>query len=136
MAVPDQIFEPYDHEVLAAIEVTEYMKRRQGSQTDMEGFRREAIDRFYRAGLVADVKVWSTTEGGTYAFDFEVRGRTTGEFDPDRQVHEATHDILGIGQKGFIKTPDKVKAQIEGAMRGEFDHSEDGHTHGHETHSH
>jgi hypothetical protein len=136
MGVTDQIFEPHDHEVLAAIRVSEYMARRQGTHTDMEGFRQEALDEFHKAGLDVDVKVWSTTESGTYAFDFELVGRLEGQFDPDMQVWEATHDILGLGEKGFIKTPDKVKEQIAGAMKGQFDHSEDDHIHGPETHSH
>ena len=136
MGVTDQIFEPYDHEVLAAIRVTEYMKRRQGVHTDLEGFRLEALDRFRGAGLHADVKVWSTSEPGTYLFEFELIGRLEGAFDPDQQVWEATHDILDLGDKGFIKTPDKVKEQIAGAMEGQFDHDEDGHAHGPNTHTH
>lgn len=37
-------------------------------------------------------------------FKISLERRLAGEFDPDRQVHEVTKDILGLGTEGVIKS--------------------------------
>jgi hypothetical protein len=85
---------------------------------DLEAFRKEIIERFGQdwrgpdgndwPGLVVNVKVYTTNEEGLYAFDIDIERRTWepegGLFDHDRQVHDVTGDMLGLGTGGVIKT--------------------------------
>jgi hypothetical protein len=89
--------------------VLEPALERQGLATDLDSWRNRIIERSREIGFVVDVLVFSTTADGRnaipglYAFDFVLKRRLK-EFDPDRQVHEVTNDILGLGDKGVIKT--------------------------------
>lgn len=93
-----------DSDILKLEKVSRVLQERQGSYTNLEGFRKEAIDRFAKAGFKVDVKVYDTVEQGTYAFEIEVLERYAGEVDPDQQVHEVVTDILGLGHSGVIKS--------------------------------
>lgn len=99
-------FQLYDTDVLKLEQVIEHLNRKQRTATNMEGFRQEILDRFARVGFKVDVKVWSTTEDGTYAFDIDIQDRTDSNFkwDPNQMVHEVTSDILDLGDSGVIKT--------------------------------
>jgi hypothetical protein len=99
-------FNLYDTDILRLEKVIEQLNRKIGTATNMEGFRQEILDRMARAGFRVDVKVYSTTQDGTYAFDIEIKDRLDSgfTFDYDQQVHEVTHDVLGLGDGGVIKT--------------------------------
>lgn len=101
--------ELYDHEILAAEKVLEKLNEKQGKNVDLEDFRREAIDRFNAAGLVVDVKAYTTKLPGVFTFDMEILGRhSREEFDYEKMAYEVTNDILDLlpnSEKGqTIKT--------------------------------
>jgi hypothetical protein len=102
--VSDTFFDLNDSELLRLEEVVKVLNQRQGKSLSIEAFRKEAIERFAIAGFKVDVKTYTTTEPGVYAFDIDVQDRYEGEFDPERQVHEVTNDLLELGTKGTIKT--------------------------------
>jgi hypothetical protein len=95
-----------DSDILKVEQVIKVINDQQGRRTDMDGFRRQIIDRFHDAGFVVEVKCYTTNQRGLYAFDIEIRDRVEGEFDPERQVYEATNDILGLDgvNGGVIKS--------------------------------
>ncbi len=96
-------FEPYDHEILAIEKVPDELGKKVGTVAPLESFRKECIDRFAEAGIVATV-VWytdnKTTNGSEEVFSpiIYLNGRTDEhhEFDYDRQVFEVRNDILDI----------------------------------------
>lgn len=92
----------------------------------LEGWRKEAIERFADIGFKVDVVVFSTDQEGLYAFDLVIQDRLAGEFDPDKMVHEVTNDLLGLGEGGVIKTKGGLHL-----VQGGHSHSHDsgGHTH-------
>lgn len=85
-----------------------WMRTKQRSSMSLEGFRRAAIEQFAEVGFRAEVKAWTTTQEGVYAFDVEITGRTdyAKPFDPDQFVHEVQHNLLELPDKeaGVIKT--------------------------------
>jgi hypothetical protein len=91
-------FNLYDTDILRLEKVIEQLNRKIGTATNMEGFRQEILDRMARAGFRVDVKVYSTTQDGTYAFDIEIKDRLDSgfTFDYDQQVHEVTHDLFWV----------------------------------------
>lgn len=95
----------HDSEILRIERVVNVLNERRGTSLPLEAFRREIIERFAeQAGLKVNVKVFTTTQEGLYAFTVEIIDRLGGEFDPDRQVHEVTNDLLELGEGGVIKT--------------------------------
>lgn len=92
-----------DSDILKIEAVLNRLGEKQSRMVSLEGFRKEAIERFAEAGFKVVAKVYETDQPGLYAFDLDIVGRTFGEFDPERQVHEATADILDLGTKGVIK---------------------------------
>lgn len=104
-----QGFQLYDHELEAAFKVLARLRERSTSRRDLDSFDREIRQRFEEIGLVVRVQWWDTHQDGVFRPDVDIIGRTHHEeFDFDRQVHEATHDVLGIGDSGVIKTPEHV----------------------------
>ncbi len=93
-----------DSEILKLEKVIEKLNEKQGSAVPLEAFRRDCVGRFEDAGFRVDVKVYDTNVVGVFAFDIEIQDRYEGQFDPDRQVWEATSDILELGEGGVIKT--------------------------------
>lgn len=84
-------------------------------------FEREIRERFGELGFTVNVSWYRYSVGGQEQEgampEVTVTGRTDGKFafDPDRQVHEVTRDILGTGDEGVIKTdPDTLKNFLEG----------------------
>ena len=84
---------------------------------NLEGFNKEIVERFAEGAVLKggddvqrrvafNVKVsWFTTNfEDVYVPRIEIQSRREGSFDPDRQVHEVTHDLLGIEGAGVIKT--------------------------------
>lgn len=97
--------EIYDSEILKIETVLEILNRKVGSSTNLEGFRKEILDRFARIGFVVDVRVYSTNVPGTYSWEIQINDRTDNTaWDPDQMVHEVTNDLLDLGTGGVIKT--------------------------------
>jgi hypothetical protein len=130
------ILDLYDHEVKAVIELlAELNERAQAKQHNYGDFEREIRDRFAKLGFTVDVN-WYEYALGEKKQDgampeITVTGRTDDkfQFDPDRQVHEAVHNVLELpGEEGWISTdPDTLKRFTEG---------QGGHGHDHGHHSH
>lgn len=113
----------YDHEVdWIDRRIMPAIARHQKTSRDLEAFRREVMERFAEPepvtllndgkgpesryqGLDVRVNVYETNHAGVYWFEFSIQGRMDKghEFDHDRQVHEVTNDLLGLGDGGVIK---------------------------------
>jgi hypothetical protein len=93
-----------DSDILTIERVVQRLNAKQGQRMSMDGFRREAIDRFADAGFKVNVRAYTTNQEGLYAFDIEIAERLEGQFDPDQMVYEATRDVLDLGEGGVIKT--------------------------------
>lgn len=81
---------------------------------NLEAFRKEIVERFGLEGFKVNVKTYTTSQDGLYAFDIEIVERLEGQFDPDKMVYEATNDVLDLGEGGVINskgliTPSGVK---------------------------
>jgi len=129
----------YDHEVIDILKVQEALRERAASgRLNYNAFEREIRDRFARIGFMVDVNWYrfgherpdGTVEeaDGAAMPEITVTGRADAvfAFDPDRQVHEATRNILDLpGQTGVIKTdPGTVRDLLKSQKRH-------GHGHGH-----
>lgn len=110
------ISELYDHEVAAILGLQrELNARAEARQHNYNDFEREIRDRFAALGFTVDVNwyrfgradgdgVLAEVEGAAMP-EITITGRTAKiEWDPDRQVHEVVHDVLGLGDAGWIKT--------------------------------
>jgi len=97
-----------DSELLKLEKVLNWAKSQQESRRDIDQFTKDIREKINHAGFEAEVKVLETSQPGTYAFDVELTGRLDSRFDPDRQVHEVTSNLLELpGQKeGFIPSRD------------------------------
>ena len=124
--------EVHDSEVIAIEKILERLRGRyQKSTRSYQAFEREATDLFGQIGFTVSVNWHRYSVGGVEQEgampEISVTGRTT-LFDPDRQVHEVTRNILELpGQDGVIKTDqgDVFKSFRSG---GGLDH---GHSHPH-----
>jgi hypothetical protein len=83
-----------------------------GWRVELDSYRRQVIERFNDVGYDVDVIVTreedrpDKDETAYNEFTVQINSRIERkEFDFDQQVHEQTHDLLGIGESGFIKTP-------------------------------
>lgn len=105
----------YDSDILKIEKVVDWMQAQQGRSTDLEGFRRAAIEKFNEAGFDVDLQVWSTTEEGVYHFEPVIKGKLTPKaFDYERMQHEVRNNILELpGQDGGIIRADAELARIE-----------------------
>lgn len=98
------LIEIHDSEVARIGEVLAVLKEKQEKGgVYLEGFSREAVDRFAAVGFKVEVKWFSTNVEGVYIPEIEIQERLEGTFDYDRQVHEVTNDLLGLGEGGVIK---------------------------------
>lgn len=118
-------FDIHDSEIERVGHVLAALKEKQGKSVNMEAFRKEIIGRFEDINIKSEVRVYETNESSVFWFEVDLIDRLSGEFDPDRQVHEVTNDILGLGEKGVIKTGGLQMLQGGG-----------GHSHGHGHHHH
>jgi hypothetical protein len=130
------ILDLYDHEVKQVIGLmAELNDRAAARERNYPDFEREIRDRFARIGFLVDVNWYRFSVGGVLQDgampEITVTGRTDErfQFDPDRQVHEAVSNVLGLpGEEGWIKTdPDTLRNFMEGNGGG---HAH-GHGHGH-----
>jgi len=104
------LIDVYDHEVDQLIEVQRVLMARCGSLRNYSDFEREIKERYAEIGFVAQV-TWreyaldGVRQDGALP-DVTITGRIDRhDFDHDRQVHEATNNLLGIpGKEGVIKT--------------------------------
>jgi len=94
----------HDSDILQMEKVLKLLRKRQGENVPLESFRKEVVDRFAEIGFKVSVQVFETNVPGVYAFDFDITDRLEGEFDPNQQAWEATHDVLELGEGGVIKT--------------------------------
>lgn len=114
--------ELHDSDILRVEGVIAKLNEKSGTWTDMEKFRQEIIGRFQDIGLSVTTRVYTTNVEGCIAFDVDIDRRLEGEFDPDRQVHEVTNDLLDLGEGGVIKSADVLKMS-------EHQHGHGGHSH-------
>lgn len=128
--MPQDILDVYDTEIEKILTVKAALDARARQRGhNYNDFEREIRDRFAKIGFTVDVNWYKFTVDGTEQDgampEITVTGRTGQDFafDPDRQVHEVTHNVLGIpGQEGVIRTdPATVKQILE----------RNGHGHGH-----
>jgi hypothetical protein len=97
--------EPYDSELLKIEEVlgTLQARARKGSQ-NLEGFVREAKDRFAEIGFEVDVKMHTSNVPDVFVPEIELIGRIDKdhEFDHERMAHEVRSNILDLpGEHGL-----------------------------------
>lgn len=128
-AATDSIADLYDHEVEDILRVQLALNERvRAKRHNYADFEKEIRSRFAEIGFTVDVNWYTFALGGTPQEgampEVTVTGRTMKiNWDPDRQVHEAVHDVLGLGDEGWIKTdPDTLRNFKEG---------NGGHGHGH-----
>jgi hypothetical protein len=128
------VLDLYDHEVeeILRLQLKLNDKARYGRHNFID-FEREIRERFAGIGFAVEVSWYGFSVGGQPQDgampEVTVTGRTDGKhvFDPDRQVHEVTRDVLGLGEEGVIKTdPDTLKNFLEGNGGHGHDH---GHSH-------
>lgn len=99
------VVDTYDTEVRDLGNTQDALQSDIGKATNLEDWRKRAISQFEAIGFVVSPKIWYTEQEGTYAFDFEIVGRTEEfHWDPDRMVHEVTGDVLETGEGGVIST--------------------------------
>jgi len=115
------VLDLYDHEVKAILALqAELNARAQSQRLNYTAFEREIRERFGQLGFTVDVNWYRFSLGGTEQDgampEITVTGRAEAHtFDPDRQVHEAVHDVLDLGEEGWIKTdPETLKRFKEG----------------------
>ncbi len=105
------VLDIYDHEVDKILAVLAALRdRASGRMLNYQAFEREIGERFAAIGFTVDVN-WYEFEAGGQRQDgampeVTITGRTDQSFafDPDRQVHEAVHDVLGLGEAGGVMT--------------------------------
>lgn len=106
--VTSSILDLHDSEIARMGDVIGKLNHLQGKAINLEAFRKSVIERFEDIGFKVVVKVYDTNQDGLFAFDIDIVERLEGTFDPDRQVHEVTHDYLGLGESGVIKTEENA----------------------------
>lgn len=80
------------------------LNAKQRTRVDLEGFRKEVIERFGIAGYqVTVVAKQDPDDPNLFGWDITLVDRIqTGEFDHDRQRYEVQHDVVGLGTPGMI----------------------------------
>jgi hypothetical protein len=133
---PPEAIDLYDSDVIAIGKITEKLSsRHSGSFRNYPAVEREIHDLFNEAGFLVAVNwhafmIDQVTQEGLIP-EITVIGRTgPHQFDHDRQVYEATRNILEIpGEDGVIRTDKDTLKNFLGGQGG------NGHGHGH-GHSH
>lgn len=107
------VLEVHDSEVLEIEKVLGILNTRAATkQHNYTDFEREIRERFHEIGFEVSVSWYEFGRQGTPGAiagaampEITITGRCEREFDPDRQVHEVTSNILELpGQEGVIKT--------------------------------
>lgn len=125
------ILDIFDSEMAKIIALHERLNERaRDRKHNYTAFEKEIREEFAALGFTVDVNWYEFSVDGAKQDgampEVTITGRTDTafRFDPDRQVHEVTHDILGLGDEGVIKTdPDTLKNFLDG---------NGGHGHGHQ----
>jgi hypothetical protein len=112
----DTLVELYDTDILKIEGVVHALDRfgeDHGWRVDVEDYRIQIIDRFNDAGFDVNVQFYEKLyTGGDRRYEPFVqinRKIEAKQFDYDQQVWEATHDVLALGEEGFIKTPSGIE---------------------------
>lgn len=107
----DYLIELYDSDFFAIEQVAKRLNESSGKVRQVEGFRKEVLERFEEIGLRVNVKTWSTGIDGAYAFDVEIVDRCEplrSGFDHERQAWEVQNAILGIDDPGAFARDGRV----------------------------
>lgn len=94
----------YDTEIMAIGDVLGQLNATTHHPRNLEGFRKEVIERFGLAGFVVTCVVFESNESGVFLPEITVVGRVEKlpEFDHDRQRFEVQTDVAGISTPGAI----------------------------------
>ena len=118
--------ELYDHEVEKILGIQQRLNDMvKATRLNYNDFERQLRDEFAAIGFTVNVNWYTFSVGGVEQEgampEVTITGRTDAKFtfDPDRQVHEVTSDILGLGDAGVIKTSKETLKRFS-----------DGHGHG------
>lgn len=104
------ILDILDSEMLKIVTLHEALNRRaKDRRHNYNDFEREIREKFAAIGFTVDVNWYRYELDGVEQDgampEITITGRVEEKaFDPDRQVHEVTSDILGLGDKGVIRT--------------------------------
>lgn len=101
---PIKQYELLDSEVLKIGTVMAELQKKRHRAVNIEGFRKEAIERFAEAGFEINFMIHDGMDGQLIP-EIEIVGRTEDKkFDFDQMVREVTADIANTGQSGVINT--------------------------------
>lgn len=105
MSEASSLIDLNDSEILKIEEVLNKLWEKYRQRNVMvDDFPREARERFHEAGFEVKVQMYDSNVPGVFVPEITIIDRLEGEFDPDKMVWEATHDVLDLGTKGVIKT--------------------------------
>lgn len=104
MSELSSLIELNDSDILRIERAVVAINAKQRKMVNLEAFRKEIVERFGLEGFKVNVKTYTTSQDGLYAFDIEIAERLEGRFDPDKMVYEATNDVLDLGEGGVIST--------------------------------
>lgn len=110
-----------------------WARNREGTSQSIDQFVRDLQEQVNHCGLSCEVKVFDTNVSGVYAFEVELNGRVGGSvFDPDRQVHEVTTNLLSLPgeHEGFIPSKEgmaKLFAREQAKARDKAKHNQHKH---------
>lgn len=111
MSNVSSLIDLYDTDFFKIEAVAKRLNESVGKPREMEGFRREIVERFQEVGFVVGVKCWSTQQAGVFAFDIEITDRCEplrSGFDHERQSWEVQNDVLGFGEAGSFGTDGRL----------------------------
>lgn len=127
------ILDIHDSELAKILAVRDALnKRAESRKHNYNDFEREAREKFAAIGFTVDISWYEFEVDGQKQDgampEITITGRTDEKFtfDKDRQVHEVTRDILGLGDEGVIKTDRETLRRFLDGQGG----------HGHEHHHH
>lgn len=100
----------YDSEIDTIHRIVETLRRRAEGPVSYQAFQDEVIQRFHDAGFKVDVRWYETDQKGVLMPEIQIMDRVDPNFvwDPDRQVHEVTGDLLNLGEGGVISSKDAM----------------------------
>lgn len=129
------ILDIYDSEVDKIHAVHRVLSSRAEGRVDRDAFDREIHERFHEIGFTVSTLWYHAADDrgavdGLVMPEITINGRIDAahEFDYDRQVHEVTHDLLGIGDGGVINTGGPLPQSQREALA---DHARANRSHGH-----
>ena len=98
--------EVYDSEINEIHKIVEVLRNRSQGAVDYARFTEEIRDRFAGIGFIVSVNWYDTNVEGVLIPEIVIKDRTERGhgFDHDKQVHEVTNDLLGLGEGGVIKS--------------------------------